>query len=210
MQQYWNSHCYQFGPRFYPGLISSIVFHIIGAIAAVGLVAVSYQLYQSTLVIPENKPINVDIITQVDSKEQLEANVLKPDKLPQHVSRDHKPKELFPLKAINPNPNQSKPKGVAPKFYGQLLSRHFTRSMPSLPAGVKITENIDILIKIDRDGEIYDYAFQPHNISDDKLKKFLHATVVAANPVPTPPISEFTSEFAQYLVPLDFGIKKKK
>lgn len=87
--------------------------------------------------------------------------------------------------------------------YEQLLAQHIANFLPDLPSAIILPSRVDIWVKIDRNGDIYDFGVIPEQIP--VLEDILKSMVYDSSPVPTPPVGSFTSEFVQYLIPLKFA-----
>lgn len=87
--------------------------------------------------------------------------------------------------------------------YEQLLAQHVANFLPDIPSAIILPSRVDIWVKIDKNGDIYDFGVIPEQAP--LLEDILKSMVYDSSPVPTPPAESFTSEFVQYLIPLKFA-----
>ena len=97
--------------------------------------------------------------------------------------------------------NTSEEDEVKLQSYEQILAKHFIDAMPPIPEGLSNKSDIQVLLQIDKKGNIIKHFFKGvrHN---KELESLLASTILKANPAPIPPKDRFTAEYAQYIIPV--------
>ncbi len=141
-----------------------------------------------------------DFIATKENEIKLESQIKPetPDIIEQNL--DAKPINI-PEPAVDNVVKAEITKSPAPQRYEQILARHFINALPSNIKQIKQNSVVDIWIRINRRGEIEDYGFHPEP-QDAQLKLMIETAIINASPVPLPPPETFTSDYAQYLLPL--------
>lgn len=179
--------------------------HLGGILAVLGYV--NYSLFPDMQQVSmENFPSIIEItlvpdfIATKENETKLESKI-KPD-TPDIIEQNLDEKTIsIPQPAVDNVVKAEITKSPAPERYEQILARHFINAIPGNLKQIKQDSVVDIWIRINRKGDIEDYGFPPE-LHDAQLKLMIETAIINASPVPLPPPETFTSDYAQYLLPL--------
>lgn len=187
----------------------SIIIHVVLAAFIYCFAMLSASMIEATLLpIDEAKTMPVSIVSY-DSKMEKKfrkSAMQKPLAANNSKVDDDKPEAIIKLEDLQKTKaNNAEELPNPPKIerYEQLLAQHVANNLPELPHNIVLPDRVDIWIKLDKQGDIYDFGVIPKQ--DTLLEDILKAAILDSSPVPTPPEDAFSSDFAQYLIPLVFS-----
>lgn len=203
----WHLDEIKFGQQYKTAMVVSTATHIFLCLMVVLISELSILAFQNKIIeIIETEPINVELVHHIPTNAEVveKPKPILPVTQEIAVQPTNEPDALPIVKAKEmPVVKEVTRNVIEMKRYEQLLSKHFESVLPKLPKDLMIPDKVFVWLKVDKSGNIYDYGFKPTQ-KDQKTINFLDSAVAMATPVPSPPESDFVSQYAQYLIPMNF------
>jgi hypothetical protein len=206
----WRIEEVSFTNSRYRSYSISIAVHIVIVAVVLYIAHLSIETIEARLLPQdEDKAMPISIVSyesSIKEKKFVKASVKKPKAENNSRINDFEADAVIKLEDAQKHVfNNSVDLPNPPKIerYEQLLAQHIANFLPDIPAAISLPSRVDIWVKIDKNGDIYDFGVLPEQAP--VLEDILKSMVYDSSPVPTPPVESFNSEFVQYLIPLRFG-----
>lgn len=203
----WRIEEVSFTHNRYRSYTVSVIVHVILFAIIYSIASLSNSIFQAEMLpIEESKVMPVSIISYEEkNQKKFKKNSHVPSSAKNKASEDKHADTKFKsgeLSVIPPEVEEVKQSTIKIERYEQLLAQHIANNIPEFPNDVDLPKRVDLWIKIDREGDIYDFGVLPEQ--SVIVEEYLKRGVLDSSPVPSPPQESFSSNFVQYLIPIIF------